>query len=192
MSKVRLGPTTHLLPMPTILIAVKTGEGRANVLTVAWAGVVAGDPPMLAIEIGTHYSTPFLERERCFTANIPSTKLVAQADYCGMVSGREDPDKPGTCGFTLLPATKVSAPLIAECPLNFECRIVREVPTAKGRFYLAEIVETHVDAEAVEGETILPLKLDPLIFTPDGYYHQLGPRVGQGWSAGEALKKPSA
>jgi len=189
MAKVRLGPTTNLLPMPTLLIAVKTGEGRANVLTVAWAGIVAGRPPMLALEIGQHYSTPFLEREKCFTANIPSTQQMVEADYCGMVSGSEDPDKPKTCGLTLLPSTRVSAPIIAECPLNFECRIVREVPVGASKFYLAEIVETHIDEEAMEGNDIAPLKVDPLIFTPDGYYHALGPRLGQAWNVGAALKK---
>jgi len=68
MTKKRLGPTTNLFPMPAMLVAVKTGEGHANILTVAWGGVVGGSPPMLALEIGSsHYSTPYIEREGNFT-----------------------------------------------------------------------------------------------------------------------------
>ncbi|HUV94277.1 MAG TPA: flavin reductase family protein, partial [Anaerolineae bacterium] len=61
MTKRQLGPTTNLYPMPAMLVAVRTGEGSANVLTVAWGGIVGGNPPMMALEIGAnHYSTPFI------------------------------------------------------------------------------------------------------------------------------------
>ena len=63
-------------------------------------------PPTLALEIGqSHYSTPHIDREGCFSVNIPSSEQVVGADYCGLVSGRVDPDKPGTCGWTMAPAT---------------------------------------------------------------------------------------
>ncbi len=191
MAKKQLGPTTHLYPMPTMLVAVRTGEGTANILTIAWGGIVGGEPPMMALDIGSnHYSSAFIDQEGNFTVNIPRSTQVVGADYCGLVSGRQDPDKPGTCGWTMVPSTRISSPLIAECPLNFECQIIRKVDTGEGGFYLVEIVETHVDEEVlVDGKVIDALALDPLIFTPDGYYHKLGPRVGQGWDAGNALKR---
>jgi flavin reductase (DIM6/NTAB) family NADH-FMN oxidoreductase RutF len=179
MTKKQLGPTTNLFPMPAVLVAVKTGEQSANILTIAWCGVVAGSPPMIALDIGqNHYSTPFIEREGCFTVNVPRSAQVAGVDYCGMVSGRHDPDKPATCGWTMTPAVKISAPLIAECPLNLECRVVKKVEAGKGAFYLAEILETHVDEEAVTpANKLKPSVLDPLIFTPDGCYFKLGERI---------------
>ena len=191
MTKVRLGPTTNLYPMPVMLVAVKTGEGSANVLTIAWGGIVWGNPPMMALEIGAkHYSTPFIEREGNFTVNIPRSSQVVEADYCGLVSGRKDPNKPATCGWTMVPATQISSPLIAECPLNFECRVVRKVAVDSGVFYLAEILETHVDEDVLgDREEIDALALDPLIFTPDGHYHKLGERVARAWDAGRALMR---
>ncbi len=190
MAKKRLGATTNLFPMPALLVAVKTGEGRANVLTVAWAGIVGGNPPMMALEIGKHYSTPFIEREGNFTVNVPRSSQVVEADYCGLVSGHQDPNKPATCGWTMVPSSKISSPLIAECPLNFECRVVRQVEAGKGSFYLVEIVETHIDAEALRADnTIDAQALDPLIFTPDGAYYRLGELVGKGWDAGKVLRK---
>jgi flavin reductase (DIM6/NTAB) family NADH-FMN oxidoreductase RutF len=177
--------------MPALLVAVKTGEDKANVLTVAWAGIVGGNPPMMAIEIGgSHYSTPFIESEGSFTVNVPSSSQVVGADYCGLVSGHTDPDKPATCGWTLAPSTHISSPMLAECPLSFECRIVDKVEAGRGSFYLVEILETHADEAAlVDGKAIDALALDPLVFTADGYYHRLGERVGKAWDAGAALKR---
>lgn len=191
MSKKQLGPTTNLFPMPAVLVAVKTGEDAANILTVAWCGIVGGNPPLMALEIGqSHYSTPFIDREGCFTVNIPNSSQAVGVDYCGMVSGKSDPRKAATCGWTLAPATQISAPLIVECPLNLECRIVKKVEAGSGVFYLAEIVETHVDEAALATPTrIDAAALDPLIFTADGYYHKLGPRIGKAWEIGKALKK---
>jgi len=188
MSKTQLGPTTQLFPMPALLVAVKAGEEATAVLTVAWAGVVSGSPPTLAIEIGAgHYSTPFIEQERCFSVNVPSSDMVVGVDYCGMISGKKDADKIGTCGWTVIPGQETSASIIAESPLAFECRLVQEVPAGKGRFYLAEIVETHVNADLVSNGKVDASRLDPLVFTPDGAYYALGERLASAWDAGKAL-----
>ena len=191
MVKRAIGPSTNLFPMPALLVAVKTGEGQANILTIAWAGIVGGKPPMLALEIGArHYSTPFIEREGNFSANIPAASQAVGADYCGMVSGHKDPNKPATCGWTMAPAAHITSPLIAECPVSFECKVVGKLAAGNGWFYLAEILETHVDERLLgERNRVDAQALDPLIFTPDGYYHRLGERIGQAWQIGAALQR---
>lgn len=197
MRKRQLGPTTNLLPMPALLVAVRTGVDQsgaamANVLTVAWAGVVCGSPPVLALEIGQkHYSTPHIAREGNFTVNVPRSGQYVGVDYCGLVSGREDGNKIATCGWSLAPSTRISSPLIVECPLNLECHVLRLVEVGSGGvFYLAEVIETHVDEEALgAGGKLDAGLLDPLIFTPDGQYHRLGERLGGAWQAGKALRK---
>lgn len=189
MAKIKLGPTTNLFPMPTLLIAVKTGEGSANILTIAWAGIAGGNPPVIALDIAhSHYSMPFIEREGNFTVNIPRTGQVVGADYCGVVSGRKDPDKAATCGWTMVPSTQISSPMIAECPLNMECRVLKQVEAGKGAFLVAEIVETHVDEEALVGGEIDAKLLDPLIFGADGQYYALGERVAKAFSVGKQLR----
>jgi flavin reductase (DIM6/NTAB) family NADH-FMN oxidoreductase RutF len=192
MAKIQLGPTTNLFPMPAVLVAVKTGENTANILTVAWCGIVGGNPPMIALEIGSqHYSTPFIEREGNFTVNVPHSGQVVGVDYCGLVSGAKDPNKPATCGWTMTPATQISAPLISECPLNLECRIVKMVDTGTGAFYLAEILETHVDEGVLTGAMKIDASaLDPLIFAPDGFYYKLGERIAKAWDAGKVIMVP--
>ncbi len=190
MGKRTLGPTTSLFPMPALMVAVRTGEETANILTVAWAGIVGGNPPLMAIEIGqSHYSTPFIEAEGSFTVNVPSADLAAAADYCGMVSGSEDPDKAGTCGLTLTPGSKIASPIIADCPLSFECQIVERVETVAGVYYLVEIVETHADTAVLDGDgNIVAAALNPLVFTADGRYYALGADLGKAWSIGARFK----
>ena len=191
MAKQQLGPTTQLFPMPALLVAVRTGEGTAGILTVAWAGIVGGQPPMMALEIGgSHYSTPYIEQEGSFTVNVPSTDMAVGVDYCGTVSGTRDPSKAETCGWTLTPATQIASPLIAECPINFECRIERKIEAGQAAFYLVEILETHVDEEAL-GEDGSPSAsaVEPLIYTPDKHYYGLGERIGEAWSIGKTLSK---
>jgi flavin reductase (DIM6/NTAB) family NADH-FMN oxidoreductase RutF len=191
MAKKRLGPSTDLYPMPALLVAVKTGEGKANIVTVAWAGIVGGDPPLIALDIArNHYSTPFIEREGQFTVNVPRSTQALEADYCGIVSGHKDSDKPKTCGFTLEPSSRVSAPIIAECPLNFECRLLKRVETGSGSFLLAEILETHADEAALDAKgKIDSARLDPLVFTPDGWYYRLGERVARAFDVGKKLRR---
>lgn len=189
MSKRLLGPITTLFPMPTLLLAVKTGEGKANVMAVAWAGIVGSGPVMMAVRIGGfHYSAPFVDREMSFTMNVPSSRLAAAADYCGTVSGHDDPDKIRTCGWTLLPSRRISSPIIAECPLNFECRVVHKQPIGKGAIYLTEVLETHADEGILTGpKEIDAVALDPLIYAPDRNYYRLGEKIGREHQTGSAL-----
>ena len=189
MDKRQIGPSTRLFPMPALLVTVKTGENSANILTIAWGGIIAGGPPIIGISVGkSHYSTPFLRKEGNFTINIPSSQQDVQADYCGIVSGADDPDKASTCGFTLVPSTKISSPLIAECPINFECKTYKEEDFRGTILFMGEVVETHI-AESVFDQQgrIVTEKLDPLIFLPNSEYRKVGDFVSKAFSIGRKL-----
>lgn len=191
MSKRQLGPTTNLYPMPALLIAVKTGDNSANVLAIAWAGIMGGSPPLLGIHLGrNHFSTSHIRRERSFTANIPSTRLHAQVDYCGIISGRKDANKVATCGLSLVPSRFVSAPLVAECPVNLECELERELEIGGGVLFVGRIVETHVDEAVLDEQgNISTEKLDPLVFLPNHEYRGLGQWRAQAFSVGKQFKR---
>ena len=191
MKKKRIGPSTALYPMPTLLVAVRTGEDSANILTIAWGGLVAGRPPIIGISVGkNHYSTPFLQREGNFSINIPNSQQDVPADYCGTVSGTKDPQKASTCGFTLVPSTIISSPLISECPLNFECRTYREIEFGGSILFMGEVVETHVmEAALDEDGRIVTEQLDPLVFLPNREYRRIGDFISKPFSIGKQLSK---
>ncbi len=191
MAKKLIGPSTRFFPMPTVMVCVRTGEKSANILTIAWSGVVNSPPPLIGIAVAKdHYSTPFIRKEKNFTLNMPDTKLDVAADYCGIVSGTEDPDKAATCGLTLLPSKKIASPIIAECPMNFECRLYKEIEFPNLYLFLGEVVETHVDESVLdERGRIVSEKLDPLIFLPNSEYRRLGPYVSRAFSVGKKLSR---
>ncbi len=191
MNKRQIGPSTMLFPMPTLLVAVKTGDDSANILTIAWGGVLCGRPPIIGISVSkNHYSTPFLQKERNFTVNLPSCRQDVQADYCGVVSGAKDPHKAATCGLTLLPSKKVSSPLIAECPINLECTTYREIEFSSSILFMGEVVETHLDDAILdERGRIVTERLDPLVFMRNIEYRRVGEFVSKPFSVGRQLAK---
>ena len=94
-----------------------------NVLTVAWTGVLATHPPMTYISVRpTRHSYGILMEQREFVINLTTSAMMKETDFCGVRSGK-DVDKFQVCHFTPEPAQTVQAPLIAECPVNLECKV---------------------------------------------------------------------
>ena len=116
--KKRLGAIERLFPMPAVLVVGGTMD-EADTLACAWINVISSTPPTLVL--GLRKTRRTLELIRAgggdFSVNIPDTSLVAQVDYCGIISGATA-DKFAATGLTLAPGTVGSAPVINECPYN--------------------------------------------------------------------------
>jgi flavin reductase (DIM6/NTAB) family NADH-FMN oxidoreductase RutF len=116
-------------PAPVTLISCGTNEGgkKANIWAVGVLGAPCGDPPILTVSprVGM-YSYRLMKELGEFVVNIPSADMIREMEYCGTNSGVEV-DKWKACGFTPIPGEVVKVPLIAECPVNYECTIVDEV-----------------------------------------------------------------
>lgn len=142
-------PATGLYPTPVTLVTCVDGMGKPNIVTLAWAGVVCSEPPQLGIAVRpSRYSHQLLRRTGEFVVNIPSQDLLRAADVCGTVSGR-DHDKFALAGLTPLPATKVSAPLIAECPVNLECVLRHVLALGSHDLFIGEVVAYHVRKDII-------------------------------------------
>jgi flavin reductase (DIM6/NTAB) family NADH-FMN oxidoreductase RutF len=191
--KKRLGPLERLYPMPCVLVVGGTAQ-LADTLAVAWINVVASTPPTVAMGLRKTRRTLELIRETGdFTVNVPDTALVAAVDYCGISSGRTT-DKFADAGLTLTPSTLVTAPIIAECPYNLECRVVSETEVGEYVLVLGEIVETHAEERILRpGTDIIEMDaLDPLSYIAGAReYRAVGRKVADAYSVGKALK-PSA
>jgi flavin reductase (DIM6/NTAB) family NADH-FMN oxidoreductase RutF len=175
--KVERRPSTLLLPVPAVLVTVADGE-KNTIVTIAWAGTVNSAPPMLSVSIRpSRYSHELLERAREFVVNVPRASQVEQVDLCGSISGRDE-DKWAAAGFTALPASKVQAPLIAECPINIECVVRHELALGAHDMFIGEILAVHCDEEVLDERGRLKRDaLDALAYV-DGEYWSLGTKVG--------------
>jgi flavin reductase (DIM6/NTAB) family NADH-FMN oxidoreductase RutF len=132
------------------LIATLGQDGKANLATLAEIfNVSIKEPVIIGIAIrGETYSHELIAARREFTVNFPSHELLPTVDGVGHVSGR-DCAKFERFGLTPLPALHVAPPLVAECPLNLECRVISDQPVGDHRLILGEVLAEHVDADKV-------------------------------------------
>jgi len=179
MAKTQLEPSTLLYPVPVALVSSGDVKGKTNVLTIAWTGIVCSDPPMVSISIRPHrYSAPIIKERREFVLNIPTQELLEKTDRCGVLSGR-DHDKFEEIGLTPIEGTKVKAPLIAECPVNLECKVTEIKSLGAHDLYLAEVVAAHADEEVVEKGQVEASRTHSIVFfPPNSEYWSLGSRIG--------------
>ncbi|PLX85192.1 MAG: hypothetical protein C0617_05775 [Desulfuromonas sp.] len=165
MKKRTLGPCVTFFPQPTTLVTTVGTDGRIDLMTASWAGVVSKTPPTMGISLHHGRLTyAQLKETGCFVVNMVPASLAVEADYCGLKSGRDE-DKLARTGLTAVEAAHVAAPLIAESPLNVECRVTGEVALGEYRLVLGEILEIHAD-EAAFGEsgTMDAGTFDPLVY----------------------------
>jgi flavin reductase (DIM6/NTAB) family NADH-FMN oxidoreductase RutF len=190
MKKVQLGPRTLLYPMPAFLIGADIA-GRPNFMTAAWSGIACSNPPMLTVALQHHrYTLRGIKENGTFSVNVPSVDLVKETDYCGIVSG-EKQDKVAACRFTVFYGPLKTAPLIAQCPLNLECKLVHMLHLGSHALVVGQIEEVHASEDCLsDGEPDL-LKINPLIYCTgtEKTYHAFGQRLAQAFSVGMEIKK---
>ena len=176
MGKLVWKPGTMLYPIPPALVSLGTVE-KPQVLTVAWCGIVCTNPAMTYISVRpTRHSYATLIDKGEFVINLTTVSLARAADFCGVRSGR-DVDKFAACHLTAEPSHTLSAPLIAESPINLECRVTQMLPLGSHHMFLAEIAAVDVDESAVINDQ---LRLDQcnLIAYSHGHYVTLGKSIG--------------
>lgn len=172
-----------LYPVPAVMVTVQDAEGRSNIITIAWTGTVCTNPPMLYISVRPErHSYRMLKETGEFVVNMTTKKLAKAADYCGVRSGR-DVDKWKETGLTPGKAQAVNVPLIAESPVNIECRVKEVLELGSHHMFLAEVLAVDVDERLLEDGGRLALeKAEPLVYS-HGEYYGLSELLGTfGWS----------
>ena len=93
MGKRQFKPGNVLYPLPAVLVSAANKEGKANLITVAWAGTVCTNPPMLSISVRPErYSYHMIRETGEFVVNLTTEEMAYAVDYCGVKSGK-DTDK---------------------------------------------------------------------------------------------------
>lgn len=171
MAKMVWKPGNMLYPVPAVLVSCGDPELTDNLFTVAWTGTVCTNPPMLYISVRPErYSWKIIEKTREFVVNLTTEKLVRAVDYCGVRSGR-DVDKWKETGLSREAASKVRAPLIAESPVNIECRVSRIMHLGSHDMFLADVVAVDVDESLIDADGRLALeKSRPIVYSHGEYY----------------------
>ena len=148
-------------------------KGRANIMTLSWHTMIDFEPPTVGCVISDRNHTfSSLKATRECVINIPTVELAEKVVGCGNTSGRRV-DKFKTFGLTPAAASRVKAPLIAECYANLECKLVDARMVAKYCFFILEVLKAWIDPSRKHPRTI----------------HHLG--KGAFMVAGKTIKLPS-
>ena len=190
MEKETFKPGNMLYPLPVVMVSCGGGEELDNIITVAWAGTVCTNPPMLSISVRPErYSYGIIERTKEFVVNLTTEELARATDYCGVKSGR-DVDKFKEMNLTKVWGDQVKAPMIQESPVNIECRLREIIKLGSHDMFLADVVGVHVDKQLLNEKGKLELnKSKPLVYS-HGEYYSLGSLLGTfGYSVRKNTKK---
>jgi len=176
MTKITLKPGTYLYPIPAALITCGPPE-KPNIITLAWMGTVCSEPPMLGISIRpSRHSSGLIKQYGEFAVNLPTEDLVRATDYCGVVSGQKV-DKFAATGLTAATAKVIHSVVIAECPVNIECKVTQVLSLGSHDLFLGQVVAVQADESVLSEKGEIDLtKARPLAYGGHRY-----------WSLGQLL-----
>ncbi len=171
-------PGNMLYPLPAIMVSCSRPEEKPNIITLAWAGTVASDPPQVSVSIRRErYSYDIVKETGEFVINLVHEHLTRAMDYCGVRSGREV-DKFREMNLTPLPSQKVACPGIAQSPVNLECKVSQVIPLGSHDMFVADILSVTVDEAYLEKNGRFDLNRAGLVAYSHGTYFSLGEQLG--------------
>lgn len=189
MGKQEFKPGNMLYPLPAVMVSCQLANdtyenarpqllGKPNIITVAWAGTICTNPPMLSISVRpTRYSYHIIEASGEFVVNLTTEALARATDYCGVRSGREH-DKFAEMQLTPQPSRHIHAPGIAESPVNIECKVKQILPLGSHSMFLADVVGVTVDDAYLQADGKFDLNAAGLLTYSHGEYFLLGKKLG--------------
>ena len=188
--KQSLGARTLLYTHPVVVIGTYDRDGKPNVMTAAWAGICCSSPPCVAVSLQKpRHTYGNIMETKAFTVNIPSEDHVVEADYFGMVSGK-DTDKFAASGLTPVKGTVVNAPYVKQFPVVLECRLLKTIEIGVHTQFVGEIMDVKVE-DAVLGPDGRPdmARVRPFIYdSAKQEYYGIGKSIGKAFSVGRDLK----
>lgn len=176
-----------LYPLPAVMVSCKRPGEKPNIITVAWAGTVCSSPAMVSISVRKErYSYDIIKETGEFVINLVTRDLTFATDYCGVKSGR-DVDKYAEMHLTEQPSQHISAPGIAESPVNLECKVKQMIELGSHDMFVAEVLGVTVDEKYMDEKKTFHLNDAEMVAYSHGEYFTLGEKLG---SFGYSVKKP--
>lgn len=176
--------TEGIFPMPVLMIATYNEDGSVNVMNAAWGTMLERDQVMLNLT-ETHKTVKNIKERKAFTVSIADSNHVKEADYFGVVSGNNTPDKFAKSGLSYSKSVNVDAPIINEFPICLECEFIEYGECG----VIGKVVNVTADESVMNGDNVDISKVSAIAFDPytHGYY-KVTERVGNAFKDGFELK----
>jgi flavin reductase (DIM6/NTAB) family NADH-FMN oxidoreductase RutF len=190
--KTKIGAIPYIYPIPITLVGADVA-GKPNFVTIGDVGLIGINPPIVSISShAQHHTNQGILENETFSINFPTTEMLAETDYCGITSGR-DVDKARL--FQVFYGELENAPMIRACPINLECRVIKEFSIQHRQVFVGEVIQTHVSNDfvrEVDGHHQIAAltRLDPIIYALDNRYYCIGEAIGVGYRESRKCAKP--
>ena len=173
-----LAPGALTAPIPPAIVTVGDFE-NANMLTIAWTGILATVPPKTYISVRpSRHSYDMLKENGEFVINLPSVSLAKEVDFVGIYTGKKM-DKFERCKLTKQKSEKVAPPTVAECPIALECRVTDILPMGSHDVFMADIVSVSCHNSIIDADGKMHFEKADLLAYAHGEYYSLGEIVGR-------------
>ena len=187
--KKSIGAQTILPGLPLLIIGSYDNKLQPNLIACSWGGICCSEPPCVNISIRkARHSYESIVSRMAFTVNIPFSDQVKEADFYGIVSGR-DHNKFEKTGITPVKSEIVDAPYGKEFPMVLECKVIHQFDIGSHTEFIGEIVDIKVEDCLLDSSgKIIGRKLDPILCIPEiREYYALGKYLGKGFSEGKSI-----
>lgn len=172
------GAKAMLYPMPVLIIGTYDENGAPDAMNAAWGGIS---------DSAGHKTTKNILARGAFTVSPADAANVVAADFVGIVSANNDPDKMKKSGWTAVKSEKVDAPVFEQLPMTLECKLVSY--DEESCRLVGEIINVSADENILTDGKIDLSKFRPITFDPaNNDYVALGEKVGKAFSDGAKLK----
>ncbi|HCU35297.1 MAG TPA: flavin reductase family protein [Armatimonadetes bacterium] len=171
---------SYFYPWPLVLVSCVSTDGKPNIITIGASSVCSSNPPTVGIAIKpARYSYGLIKASGDFGVNIPGPEQLEAADRCGWLSGAEV-DKFAETGLTAQASRAITSPLVAECPVSLECRLIQTVPLGSHDWLIGEVVAAHVDEALLDEDGRFRPCSEQALFCFGGDYRRVGDQIA-GW-----------
>ena len=187
--KKKIKTTEAIFPMPVLMIATYNEDGSIDVMNAAWGTMLERDEIILNLT-ESHKTVKNIKESKAFTVSIADARHVVEADYFGIVSGNNTPNKFENTGLSATKSEIVDAPIINEFPICMECEFIEYQDGKYGCGVIGKIVNVSAEEEVLNGNKVDISLVNAIAFDPytHGYY-KVGERVGNAFGDGMKLKK---
>lgn len=185
---------TIFLPSPVLVIGTYGSDGAPNIMTASWGGIACSQPPCVSVSLReATLSYHNILHSGAFTVNFPSEGYYKEADFVGIVSGRQY-DKYKLTGLTAEKSQLVNAPFVKEFPYALECNLLRHVELGLHTMFIGEIVGLVADSEVLNpDQRNYPdiEKVRPIVFGSTGSkaYYGIGQKLGEAFTSGKEIQE---
>jgi flavin reductase (DIM6/NTAB) family NADH-FMN oxidoreductase RutF len=183
MSRKDFGAKPLMYPQLVAIVGTYDENGTPDAMNAAWGGIAGNDKIFLCLS--SHKTTENIEKNKEFTVSVADAAHMVEADYLGIVSANNVPDKVAKAGLHTTKSKFVNAPIIDEFPIALECKLADTTPYG----IVGQIVNVSIDERVLNADGVVdPEKLQAISYDPMSHgYLKVGGRIGNAFSDGKEL-----